>query len=98
MDEHQLFETALAVLAFYLKEDQKTALESFYCKKSVLAVLPTGYGKSLIYQLAPLVAGVYCCDWLLCYPIACSEIFKCILGAAPQAGRFSLVDARPFIF
>ena len=39
MDEHQLFETALAAtmieldLAFYLKEDQKTALESFLCKK-----------------------------------------------------------------
>ena len=62
MDEHQLFETALAAtmneldLAFYLKEEQKTALESFLCKKDVFAVLPTGYGKSLIYQLAPLVA------------------------------------------
>ena len=68
MDEHQLFETALAAtmnelgLAFYLKEEQKTALESFLCKKDVFAVLPTGYGKSLIYQLAPLVAK-RCCDW-----------------------------------
>ena len=45
-------------LAFSLKEKQKTALESFLCKKDVFAVLPTGYGKrqSLIYQLAPLVA------------------------------------------
>ena len=41
-------------LAFYLKEEQKTPLESFLCKKGVFAVLPTGYGKSLIYQLAPL--------------------------------------------
>ena len=62
MDEHQLFETALAAtmneldLAFYLKEEQKMPLESFLCKKGVFAVLPTGYGKSLIYQLAPLVA------------------------------------------
>ena len=62
MDEHQLFETALAAtmneldLAFYLKQEQKTPLESFLCKKDVFAVLPTGYGKSLIYQLAPLVA------------------------------------------
>ena len=62
MDEHQLFETALAAtmneldLAFYLKEEQKTALESFLCKKDVFAVLLTGYGESLIYQLAPLVA------------------------------------------
>ena len=56
MDEHQLFETALAAtmneldLAFYLKEEQKTALESFLCKKGVFAVLPTGYGKSLIWS------------------------------------------------
>ncbi|XDV17403.1 hypothetical protein PO909_023263 [Leuciscus waleckii] len=41
MDEHQLFETALAAtmnkldLAFYLKEEQKTPLESFLCKKDV---------------------------------------------------------------
>ena len=62
MDEHQLFETALAAtmneldLAFYLKQEQKTPLESFLCKKDVFAVLPTGYSKSLIYQLAPLVA------------------------------------------
>jgi len=73
-EEHQLFETALAPtmneldLAFSLKEEQKTALESFLCKKDVFAVLPTGYGKSLIYQLAPLVAlwirhPVYCSDW-----------------------------------
>ena len=53
MDEHQLFETALAAtmneldLAFYLKEEQKTALESFICEKDVFAVLLTGYGKSL---------------------------------------------------
>ena len=38
-DEHQLFETALAAtvneldLAFYLKEEQKTELESFLYKK-----------------------------------------------------------------
>ena len=61
-DEHQLFETALAAtvneldLAFSLKEEQKTALESFLCKKDVYAVLLTRYGKNLIYQLAPLVA------------------------------------------
>ena len=74
-DEHQLFEMTLAAtmneldLAFSLKEEQKTALESFLCKKDVFAVLQTGYGKSLIYQLAPLVAKlwirhpVYCSDW-----------------------------------
>ncbi|KAL1005231.1 hypothetical protein UPYG_G00056390 [Umbra pygmaea] len=62
MDEHQLFKTTLAAtmneleLAFCLKDEQKTARESFLFKKDVFAVLTTGYGKSLIYQLAPLVA------------------------------------------
>ena len=38
MDEHQLFETAMAStmneldLAFYLKQEQKMALESFLCQ------------------------------------------------------------------
>ena len=51
MDEYQLFETALAAtmneldLAFYLKQEQKTPLESFLCEKGVFAVLPTGYGR-----------------------------------------------------
>ena len=93
MDEPQLFETALADtmneldLAFSLKEEQKTALESFLCKKGVFAVLPTGYGKSLIYQLAPLVAKrmgfIVVIGRSVIQLRACSEIFKCMLGAAP---------------
>ena len=61
MDEHQLFEMALAAtieefnLSFPRKEEQKTVLKAFLCK-DVFAVLPTGYGMSLIYRLAPLVA------------------------------------------
>ena len=60
-DEHQ-FETALAAtikeldLSLPLKEEQKTPLKAFLCKKNVFAVLPTGYGTSLIYRLAPLVS------------------------------------------
>ena len=38
-----------------LKEEQNTALEAFLRGKDVFALLPTGFGKSLIYQLAPLV-------------------------------------------
>ena len=37
-----------------LKEEQNTALEAFLRGKDVFALLPTGLGKSLIYQLAPL--------------------------------------------
>uniref|UniRef100_A0A8C6SJ85 DNA 3'-5' helicase n=1 Tax=Neogobius melanostomus TaxID=47308 RepID=A0A8C6SJ85_9GOBI len=39
-----------------LKPQQLTALEAFLSKEDVFALLPTGFGKSLIYQLAPLVA------------------------------------------
>lgn len=41
---------------FILKEEQRLALKDFIAKKDVFALLPTGFGKSLIYQLAPLVA------------------------------------------
>ena len=58
----QSFESALEgitkdlKLNFSLKKEQITALKSFILKRDVFGVLPTGYGKSLIYQLAPLVA------------------------------------------
>ncbi|XP_076146136.1 putative ATP-dependent DNA helicase Q1 [Alosa pseudoharengus] len=39
-----------------LKEEQRNAIKAFVEKKDVFGVLPTGFGKSLIYQLAPLVA------------------------------------------
>ena len=38
-------------IKFVLKAKQKKAIEQFYKKQIFLAVLPTGYGKSLIYQL-----------------------------------------------
>ncbi|ROL28095.1 ATP-dependent DNA helicase Q-like 3 [Anabarilius grahami] len=42
--------------ALILKEEQRTAIKAFVDGKDVFAVLPTGFGKSLIYQLAPMVA------------------------------------------
>ncbi|ROK23451.1 ATP-dependent DNA helicase Q-like 3 [Anabarilius grahami] len=42
--------------AFILKEEQRTAIKAFVDGKDVFAVLPTGFGKSLIYRLAPMVA------------------------------------------
>ncbi|XP_078662113.1 ATP-dependent DNA helicase RecQ-like [Branchiostoma floridae x Branchiostoma belcheri] len=39
-----------------LKNEQSEALKFFLGGKDVLALLPTGFGKSLIYQLAPLVS------------------------------------------
>ena len=43
-----------------LKEKQYEALKAVVLKnRDVLAVLPTGYGKSLIYQLLPLVSDFF---------------------------------------
>lgn len=59
--EQRSFESALATtledveLSFSLRKEQRTALKSFFKKEDVFGVLPTGHGKSLIYQLAPLV-------------------------------------------
>ena len=38
-----------------LKPEQEQALQSFVGGHEVVALLPTGFGKSLIFQLAPLV-------------------------------------------
>ena len=40
-----------------LKEEQRTALKAFLSGKDIFALLPTGFDKSFIYQLAPLVRG-----------------------------------------
>src|SRR4029434_6039889 len=39
--------------AFILKEEQRNAIKAFVDRKDVFAVLPTGSGKSFMYQLAP---------------------------------------------
>src|SRR4029434_2109464 len=38
--------------AFILKEEQRNAIKAFVDRKYVFAVLPTGFDKSLIFQLA----------------------------------------------
>ena len=40
-------------ISFALKDRQIEALESIYNGQDTVAVLPTGYGKSVIYQLLP---------------------------------------------
>src|SRR4029434_2988925 len=72
---------------FILKEEQR--IKAFVDRKYVFAVLPTGSGKSLIYQLAPMVYVLVilrCSDWLQVYPIERSSIFF------PD-----LVETRPII-
>ena len=59
------FKTALeGALQFFpgikLEREQELCLESLLVKrKDVLRVLPTGYGKSVIYQLLPKVLSQY---------------------------------------
>ena len=43
-------------LNFSLKEEQKTAVKELFEGRDVVAVLPTGFGKSLIFQLLVLLA------------------------------------------
>ena len=40
--------------AFILKEEQRNVIKAFVDQKYVFAVLPTGFGKNCIYQLAPM--------------------------------------------
>src|SRR4029434_649604 len=40
---------------FILKEEQRNAIKAFVDRKDVFAVLPTGFSKNRIYQLAPLM-------------------------------------------
>ena len=42
-------------LEFSLKREQSIVLEHLADKENVLAVLPTGYGKSLMYACLPLL-------------------------------------------
>ena len=55
------FESALklakerASISFDLKDEQKTALRALYERKDVMCLLPTGFGKSVIFQLAPFL-------------------------------------------
>ena len=40
---------------FKLKDKQVEGLQSVYSGKDTLVILPTGYGKSLIYQALPII-------------------------------------------
>ena len=60
-DFSSLFESSLQSISprfgvKELKDEQKAALFYVLSGKEVFVNLPTGFGKSLIYQLAPLVA------------------------------------------
>src|SRR4029434_384290 len=51
------FKSVLEDSAFILNKEQRNTIKAFVDRKDVFAVLPTGFGKSLIYQLAPMKIG-----------------------------------------
>ena len=56
MDAETAIAEALAVLGFKeLKEKQKEAVMAFVQGHDTFVALPTGYGKSIIYAILPLV-------------------------------------------
>ena len=44
-------------LNFVLKKEQEEALKSLFLGKDVVGILPTGFGKSLIFQLLVLLTS-----------------------------------------
>ena len=59
-------------MEFVIKEEQKKAIEQFSGKKYILAVLPTGYGESLIFHAScvpPEQSWKLCIAWLSLFRI-----------------------------
>ena len=48
-------ELVTSKLKLILKEEQKCAIVNLCNKKNVFAILPTGYGKSIVYTVTPLI-------------------------------------------
>ena len=44
---------------FILKEEKRNTIKAFVNRKYVFAVLPMGFGRSLIYQLAPMTTTLF---------------------------------------
>ena len=53
------FKSVLEDSAFILNKEQRNTIKAFVDRKYVFAVLPTGSGKSLMYQLAPSLWSYY---------------------------------------
>lgn len=70
-----------------LKLEQRLALKAFIKRGDVFCVLPTGFGKSLIYQLVPLVLQEMGMDKLL---IIISPLLALMDDQVKEAAKFGL--------
>lgn len=52
---HAVFRAVIDAGLMELKPEQHKAIVEFVCGWDVLVSLPTGYGKSLIYRLLPVI-------------------------------------------
>lgn len=79
-----------------LKEEQKTLVKSMLAKRNCIAVLPTGFGKSLPYQiLLPLARRLVDKDWNeFCFDAESKIIVCCPLVALmeDQVKRLDKID------
>jgi len=54
MEFEQALDQTIKELGFQsLKPKQREAVEAFIARKDVMVVLPTGYGKSIVYAVLP---------------------------------------------
>lgn len=76
-----------AKLGIELKEKQREALLAFCEGKDVFVSLPTGYGKSIIFALLPMVFNILngnsyiyldCLVTLYCYYFRCDKQYCCL--------------------
>ncbi|CAB1415775.1 unnamed protein product [Pleuronectes platessa] len=85
--------------AFILKEEQRNAIKALVDRKDVFAVLPTGFGKSLIYQLAPMVAKKMGHGNNAAMPPALSDAIEAhCQQSAPGQGGVAPRVAQTFVF
>lgn len=58
LDKAILFLSSKSLREIHLKKEQEIAIKSLLKEKDVLAVLPTGFGKSLVFQVFAVVRSL----------------------------------------
>ena len=58
LDKAILFLSSKSLREIHLKKEQEIAIKSLLKEKDMLAVLPTGFGKSLVFQVFAVVSSL----------------------------------------